>query len=138
MRQLGTIVDSSEFMPGNAPRAPRRTWTIWLISTLALAVLIGVLTLMPTAQLPRSESHVDKLAHLVAFLVLVLPTAVLRPRAILWVGTLAVVYGAAIEVIQPYAGRSAELADLLADGIGVGLGAILGVRLRRALAPRRV
>lgn len=110
----------------------------WVAATLGLAVVIGVLTLMPTDTLPSSHDHWDKIAHLVAFLALVFPTAVLWPRASAWVGLLAVVYGGGIELVQPYAGRSAELGDLLADMIGVGLGIVLGASLRRVLLARRL
>jgi len=41
----------------------------------------------------------------------------------------AVLYGAAIEVIQPIVGRSGDLADFIADVLGIGLGAILGLMM---------
>lgn len=115
----------------------RRTRTIWAVSTIAIALLIAVTTLMPTPHIHHGGNHLDKLAHMAAFFVLVFPTAALWPRVTAWIGLLAVLYGAAIEVIQPYAGRSAEFADLLADGIGVALGIIVGTTLRRIIIARR-
>lgn len=129
-------MESSEYMAKATSGLARHARTVWLVSTLAIAVLIGILTLTPTPHLPRGDFHWDKLAHLVAFLVLVLPTAALWPRVAAWVGVLAVLYGGAIEVIQPFTGRSAEFADLLADGIGVALGFILGTTLRRVYMAR--
>ena len=44
-----------------------------------------------------------------------------------------VAMGIAIEFIQPYTGRDFELADMLADALGVALGwgvALVGVRTR--------
>lgn len=130
MRQNDNMANA---VPGPAQHAR----TIWLVSTLAIAVLIGVLTLTPTPHLPRSDYQLDKLAHMAAFFGLVFPTAALWPRVTAWIGLAAVLYGGAIEVIQPYAGRSAEFADLLADGIGVGLGIVLGTTLRRMYMARR-
>lgn len=130
-------MESSEYMANATSGLARHARTVWLVSTLAIAVLIAVLTLTPTPHMPRGDFHWDKLAHLVAFLVLVLPTAALWPRVAAWVGVLAVLYGGAIEVIQPFTGRSAEFADLLADGIGVALGFILGTTLRRVYMARR-
>ena len=130
-------MDSSDFV-ANAPLGlARRSRTVWIVSTIALAILIGVLTLTPTPHMPRSDLHLDKVAHMLAFLSLVFPTALLWPRVTSWIGLLAVVYGGAIEVIQPYTGRSAEFADLLADGVGVGLGIVLGTLARRWLLARR-
>lgn len=105
----------------------------WGAATLAIALAIGVLTLSPSTGVPHGIWGLDKIAHASAFLVLVLPTAALWPRISAKVGALAVVYGGAIELIQPFAGRSAELGDLVADGIGVGLGIIVGSSLRRAV-----
>lgn len=134
---MGTDVKSSEIMQDGEPGSLRNLWRVWLVSTIAIAVCIGILTLMPTPTMPRSPVYWDKIAHLVAFLVLVFPTAALWPRATAWVGLLAVAYGGAIELIQPFTGRSAEVGDLLADGIGVGLGILLGGSLRRIIAARR-
>lgn len=115
----------------------RQIRTLWLGSTIAIAVLIAGLTLTPTASLPRNDMHLDKLAHMAAFFGLVFPTAALWPRVTAWIGLMAVLYGGAIEVIQPYTGRSAEWADLLADGIGVGLGIVFGTALRKVIIARR-
>lgn len=111
--------------------------TLWLVATVGLVLAIGVLTLSPMPNMPRGPGQLDKLAHMLAFFALVLPTALFWPRWMASVGLLGVLYGAVIEVVQPYAGRSAELADLFADGIGVGLGLIVGAGLRRWIVSRR-
>jgi len=124
-------VDSSSFMV-NATSAPwRYARPLWLVSTVAIAVLIAVLTLTPTPHMPRSDFQWDKVAHVVAFLTLVFPTAALWPRVAAWMGVLAVSYGGAIEIVQPFTGRSAEVADLVADVVGVVLGLALGTMARR-------
>lgn len=134
---MGDDVDGSNYI-ANAPSGPGRyARPLWLASTLAIALLIGVLTLTPTPQMPRSDFQWDKVAHMVAFLTLVFPTAALWPRVAAWMGALAVAYGGAIEIVQPFTGRSAEVADLVADAVGVVLGLILGTVARRYIRARR-
>ncbi len=102
----------------------RRTAAIFL--TIGLSITIAALTLIPL-NVPKSVPGTDKLHHLLAFAALTLPCAALYPKALLKVVLAAAIYGAAIEVIQPYFGRSGELADFIADLLGIGLGATLGL-----------
>lgn len=81
--------------------------------------------------------HADKLYHAIAFSALLFPTAALRPRWIWKVAVASLAYGAFIEVVQPQFGRQAEWADLLADAIGVVIGALLGLGFRRAFTAMR-
>ncbi len=135
--RMGRQVDSFEFSPVAGPDKAYRLRLLWLVSTAGIALLIGVLTLAPTVPMPPGELPFDKIAHALAFMALVIPTAALWPRLTVWVGLAAVLYGGLIEVVQPYAGRTAEVADLLADGAGVVLGVILGMGFRLAFARRR-
>ena len=51
----------------------------------------------------------------------------------LWYALGFIAMGVAIEFIQPYTGRDFEIADMLADALGVALGwcaALVGVRSR--------
>jgi VanZ family protein len=45
----------------------------------------------------------------------------------------AVAFGGLIEIVQPYVGRGAEWADLVADGLGAALGVSLGLFIRKIL-----
>ena len=137
VRPMDQDVTRAALMQDGEPGNPRYVWIVWLVSTVAIAVAIGILALTPVPAMPRNPMFSDKIAHMLAFLAVVFPTAALWPRAIAWAGLLAVIYGGVIEVIQPFTGRSAELGDLLADGIGVGLGIILGSSLRWYLGARR-
>lgn len=103
-------------------------WAIFL--TIALGAVIAVLTLMPPIEMEGPVGS-DKLHHFTAFVALTLPLAIVRPRwsVLLFVAFSA--YGAAIEILQPYMGRSRELADLIADMAGVGFGIVLALLLRR-------
>lgn len=99
--------------------------------TLALALIIAVLTLVPTPPGPPGLSWMDKLAHFVAFGALAAPIAWRYPAQWRAVALAALAYGGAIEIVQPYMGRSAEWADLLADGLGAVAGAWLAARVGR-------
>lgn len=103
-------------------------WAVLL--TIALGAIVAILTLMPPTGMDMPAGS-DKSYHFLAFAALALPLAVVRPR---WGAVLFVVfsaYGAAIEIIQPYVGRSRELADLLADMAGIGCAMMLGLLLHR-------
>lgn len=98
--------------------AMRLTWLC------AGAIAVGTLT--PAPQLPDAPGS-DKLHHIIGFCALCLPLALSQTVAMWkWVGS-ALVYGAAIEVIQPHINRSGEWADLIADAIGIGIAIGLGL-----------
>lgn len=120
------------------PAALSYRWiaAVWFVLSLGLAAVIGVLTLMPVAFVPEGPDGVDKIYHALAFAALVFPTASLRPRLLWAVAPLALLYGAAIEIIQPHVGRSGEVADLIADGLGVVFGIGLGFVVWRLLSWR--
>lgn len=94
--------------------------------TAALAAVIAVLTLLPLAAPPLASDGGDKVYHFVAFAGLMLPVAVLQPRALVWMIPAALLFGAGIEIIQPYVNRSRDLADFMADGAGVIAGSVCG------------
>jgi len=102
----------------------------WRQITVLTLALITVFSLTPLAHLPDAPGS-DKTHHLVAYFALALPAAMhggpkwllLLPVFILWSG--------AIELIQPFVNRYAEWYDLVANSVGVGLGALAGEMLRR-------
>ncbi|MGJ8561888.1 MAG: hypothetical protein ACSHX3_16865 [Litorimonas sp.] len=94
-----------------------------------LTVVILVLTLSPSVpEITRGIN--DKILHFTAFTALVLPCAIFLARNLVWIVPLAVMFGGAIEFIQPGLGREASWADVLAGGCGVASGAIIGLMLR--------
>lgn len=99
--------------------------------TLAVALIIAVLTLAPMPAAGPAGS--DKIYHILAFAGLAFPLPLVRPRLTIWVVLGVIAYGGAIEMIQPFFGRQAERADLLADGIGAVVGAVAGYALSRNL-----
>lgn len=117
---------------------PYQTLALALTGSVALVILV---TTLAPPQTIRGFGVGDKVAHLTAFAALVMPVACLYRRALPWLLPLAILFGAGIEVVQPFVGRDAEFADLLADAIGVGIGAVAGLTLRQVLLrvlPERV
>ena len=66
-----------------------------------------------------------------AFAAIAFPTALLARHHLLWLLPLALLYGGAVEVIQPYVGRGRELMDFLFDGLGLLVGAGAGLAARK-------
>lgn len=99
------------------------------VLTVGLAALIAFLTLRPPIETGMPAGS-DKIYHFVAFAALSFPLAVVRPRWSTFLLVLFTAYGAAIEIIQPYVGRSGEWADLLADVTGIAGGIAAGFLIR--------
>ncbi|MDB4122153.1 VanZ family protein [Octadecabacter sp.] len=98
--------------------------------TVALAARIGLATLIPAQQLPDAPGT-DKLHHVIAFAVLVLPMRFAKPHQFWKYVVYGIMFGIFIELAQPFVNRSGEVGDVLADGIGIILGCALGVGLRK-------
>lgn len=105
-------------------------------SMLCVAAAIAIGTLLPSPNF-QSVPGTDKFHHLISFAALVLPAAFYDPKMLRWVLPLALVYGGTIEIIQPFVGRSGEIADLYADAFGMLIGAVLGVILHRLFGRHR-
>ena len=108
-------------------RPPSRSTSLALIATLALALVIGYLTLAPISDAGVPGS--DKLHHALGFFALAVPLSYARPRLAIWIVFAATAYGGAIELIQPTVGRDQDVWDFLADGVGAVAGAAVGVGL---------
>ncbi|MTJ05090.1 MAG: VanZ family protein [Sediminimonas qiaohouensis] len=104
-------------------------------ATWGLAACIAVAMLMPAQTIPQPGGS-DKLHHMLAFGALSVPAAMLYPGRALGVVLCVIVFGGALELIQPLTGRFAEGADLIADGIGALAGVGIGLMLNRILAAR--
>ena len=105
-----------------------------LTATAILSFVIGYLTLSPSPpQVGVEELLSDKAYHVIAFAALVFPSALLYARSLIWMVPAALLFGGAIELIQPYVGREAEVADFLADAVGLSVRIVSGLILRTAL-----
>lgn len=99
-----------------------------LTAVIACVIVYG--TLSPPGPPGPPLLLTDKQMHALAFFGLVLPLGWVRPRWALRIGLAALAFGGVIELVQPSVGRSAEWADLWADGLGVVIGLLPG-QLRR-------
>lgn len=102
----------------------------WAGLTLVTLAAITLLSLWPLPQLPAVPGG-DKLHHLVAYTVLMLPVALRKPLRWPLIGVFFVAWSGAIELIQPYVNRYGEVFDLLANGLGVLCGVVLAEGVRR-------
>jgi len=109
---------------------PPSRQSLALGATFVLGLAILWFTLTPQSMPDTRVVPVDKLAHLAAFAVLILPTAWGYPQALAVTLPLALVFGGAIELLQPLVGRGREMADFLMNVLGLGLGLVLGTVLR--------
>ena len=74
----------------------------------------------------------DKIQHFAAYAVLAfLPAIHERPRIVGAIALGLIGLGVLLELGQPLASRNFEFADMLADAIGVTIGAVAGWPLRR-------
>lgn len=113
--------------------------SLWRAIWGVLIAVVGYLALMPEPP-PSVDLGWDKLNHSSAFAALAFaacfgfPHPVRRQCAGL-AGTLA--YGGLIEIVQLYIpGRTGEWADLLADALGIGVGAALALLILRWLVAK--
>ena len=100
-----------------------------VLSLIALAVITG------GSLVPRESGgdvgSADKVLHLVAYAVAILPLTQhkTQTRLIFAIGVL--IWSGAIELVQPFVGRSASLLDLASNAVGLLLGLALGLLLDR-------
>ena len=98
---------------------------IGLSSLIAIAIAFLTLTAASAPPLgPIAQS--DKVYHVVAFAVLALPIAFLRPGWLILTVPVYMAFGGLIEIVQPFVGRVRSLADWVADLIGLVIGIAVG------------
>lgn len=102
-------------------RAFRRYWWVVVILFLA-AITFG--SLWPRMIAPGVLPD-DKARHLLSYLMVSLPIALVRPRAWRWMLAGLLVWSIGIEFVQPFLGRSRDAGDFLANLAGVGIALLL-------------
>jgi VanZ family protein len=122
-----------QLLAANIPDLRERNIDIYL--TVVIAFVIGLATLTPVEKL-TVVSGSDKLYHLLSFAILTFTIAMVRPKAVRWILILSLIFGGAIELLQPFVNRSCEFADFLADACGATLGIMVSRVLVRVLRSR--
>ena len=100
-----------------------------LYLTLVIAFLILFLSLQPPGEGDLNLLVSDKVLHLFAYCLLVLPISLERIFSRFSVFLFALAYGGCIELIQPFTGRQADIMDFFANAAGI----ILGILVARSL-----
>ena len=106
-------------------------------------LLLCVISFLALAPVPPKDVDTgwDKANHALAFAVLAFVGVwafASRPHQWLWLVLALLAYGGGIEVAQSYLPpREADLADLLADAVGIALGLLVAWPLAALVAPRR-
>jgi VanZ family protein len=108
----------------------------WISITLFILALITVLSLRPLEKLPPVPGG-DKLHHLIAYALLMIPTALKKPNYWIMIGLFFIGWSGVIELIQPYVNRYGEFRDLAANITGLICG-LLVVQLVQRLFPKRL
>ena len=107
--------------------------SVWFLSSFVVLSM----SLQPTCVLPIQFWNVDKVMHLSAYCWLGLLPALAFPKGrTLTLCALAILcLGGGIEILQGFVpGREPSVADMLANGVGIGLGLPLGGMVRRRFA----
>lgn len=108
----------------------RRLWTLTGWGLIAVVVVFSLVPSPPQADLPQW----DKLNHLAAYALLMFWFAQLTPRR-LRLATALLALGGILELAQGLTGyREASLQDMVANALGLALGALLTWRLPCPLA----
>ncbi|MEL7014096.1 MAG: hypothetical protein AAFO72_12550 [Pseudomonadota bacterium] len=95
-----------------------------VLSLIAVA-LITAASLLPS-QSAGGPGGMDKLLHLLAYAVAVMPISQLPHRKRIAFGIGVLVWSGVIEFVQPLVGRTASLLDFWANAVGILLGLFVG------------
>lgn len=108
----------------------------WAAITLMMLVVITFLSLWPLDESP-SVPGTDKTHHLIAYALLMLPTAIRKPKNWMLLSLFFIVYSGGIELLQPYVNRYAAWMDLAANAAGIGCGLLMASILNMLIPVKR-
>ena len=97
-----------------------------VVLTFIFILIICLATLIPLPQ-GFDVLGTDTWHHFLAFAALTYPLTVVSRRYWLSIIVFGLVFGALIEIIQPYVNRYGDVADFTADAVGVLIGFSFGV-----------
>lgn len=107
----------------------------WLIISMVILAAITLLSLTPLPKLPAAPGS-DKLHHFIAYGALCFPLMLRKPRYWGWGLLVLAAWSGLIELIQPYANRYGEWADMLANVGGLACGAVIAYLINLCYPPR--
>lgn len=73
--------------------------------------------------------NIDKIEHIIAYAACTMPISLAyhpRYKTIFW---FACIWGAMIEILQPYVGRQADTVDAIVNTVGAGLGIVMAQKV---------
>lgn len=105
-------------------RADLRLARRWFLAALIALGLVFLLTLLPNLFRSANPNNLDKVAHFLGFMgLMILFGGVLVSQVRVWLFLFLAACGGIIELLQiPVPGRSAEIADMYADLLGLAVG----------------
>ena len=96
----------------------------WIALTLFSLAAIAAASFYPLPKLPPVPGT-DKTHHLIAYAVLMFPTAVKRPRRWKFIALCFIAFSGVVELLQPYVNRYGEWLDLAANTAGIICGLLI-------------
>lgn len=96
----------------------------WAACTATILTAITLVSLSPLDSLPAVPGT-DKSHHVIAYALLMLPTALRKPHNWIAYALFFIAYSGVIELIQPFVNRYGEWMDMLANATGVLCGIII-------------
>ncbi len=103
--------------------------TKWLPLTLFILAAISFLSLWPLDKLP-SVPGTDKTHHIIAYAILMFPTALRKPDRWMFFGLFFIAYSGIIELLQPLVNRYGDWLDIAANTTGIVCGLIVAELVR--------
>jgi VanZ family protein len=115
--------------------SPQKMWAIWgwRVLFLCAACVVAWQSLQP-ATMEEGIQHLDKVLHLLSYGVLMVLGLLSRLKVnAVWVAFIVILIGVILEVLQGTMnlGRTASLADAIANSVGVGLVYVIWRWLKR-------
>ena len=98
--------------------------TKWIVITISTLAAITVLSIWPLEKLPLVPGT-DKAHHIIAYAILMFPTALNKPKTWKLIGLFFIAYSGVIELLQPYVNRHGEWSDMAANTTGIICGLLL-------------
>lgn len=98
--------------------------TKWIPLTFVTLAVITIFSLWPLEKLPGIPGT-DKTHHIIAYAILMFPTALRKPDRWILFGLFFIAYSGAIELLQPHVNRYGDWLDMVANTTGTVCGLIV-------------